>query len=119
MEEYFFNSNENSMLILEISNDIKDRFNGEGIHQDVILYNFNYFSKIKRVIYETTYGRLHALNFFKNLNINDLIEQDSDFEDLKDDFILFKDWLIDCLTPIEQKRKEKIIEIKGNLNEII
>ncbi|MFW6243080.1 MAG: hypothetical protein ACOC2W_02880 [bacterium] len=112
MENYKWYSENGNLFELHISEQ-SDRFNGEGIHQEVKLsYKDGY---LIWDIYETSYGRIHALNYFKELEIYNLEYYNLDDEVDVQNFNSFKNWLIESLTPIEIKRVEKIEKIKSNL----
>lgn len=116
MENYKWYSESGNLFELYIG-DSKDRFNGEGIHQEVkISYRDGYLTWD---VYETTYGRLHALSYFEKMEFykKDLYDVGNELD--KSDFNTFKNWIIESLTPIEIKRGEKIIKIKDKIDEII
>lgn len=108
----------------------KRRFQNEGVLQEVILYLDNCPT------FYTNFGRHHLLNlltdgtFSSNTQFIDnfyfdikqrfvrIIMSERPYIDLqiKDyDFDKFYEWLVESLTPLEQKRKEKIEEIKKNI----
>lgn len=110
MEEYYKWYSESGNLFELYIGKKHDRFNGEGVHQDIRLsYKDGYLTWD---VYESTYGRIHALNYFKKLDLSELDSYNLDDEIEENNFKSFKNWLIESLTPIEIKRGEKIENIR-------
>ncbi len=110
MEQYIWRCNKNVTYELTIDTE-KDRYNGEGVLQSVVLYRIDrdlIFPKEEEV-YETTYGRFAALDYFNNLTYEQWGEENDSFDD-------FKIWIITSLTPITEQRKVKINQIKEKIN---
>lgn len=84
-----------------------DRFNGEGILQDVKIMMIN--DSVEEELYETSFGREEAIRTWSVPN-NPICTP------LEDEQITeFKNWLITCLTPKTEQRKVKIGRIKTKL----
>jgi hypothetical protein len=112
MEQHIWYCNKNVTYELIIDNE-KDRYNGEGVLQSVVLYRIDkHIIFPKEEVYETTYGYFAALDYFNNLTYDQWDEENGNFDD-------FKIWIITSLTPITEQRKVKINKIKLKLNEYI
>ena len=93
-------------LILNIGKRQK-RFDGEGVLQDVSLHCEN------TEIYETTFGREHAIKEFKDIMF-DMIDLELPLNEEKFDEMMI--WLLTSLTPITEQRKVKIEEIQKKMS---
>ena len=108
MKQYILHCNNKVTYELVIGNE-QDRFNGEGVLQNVTLYRIdNDLIFPKEEVYETTYGWFTAIEHFNNIDINEFEEDNINFDE-------FKNWIITSLTPITEQRKVKIGRIKEKI----
>jgi len=114
METYKYSCKLSDLLIYDftlIINNYKTRFKGEGIIQQVLLFNQN-----DHTYYDNNWGREYAYEYFQSI---DNITIGSEWEFWPDDqFNDFKDWVLVSLSPKSVQRKVKLSKIKNKLNVI-
>lgn len=118
MERHTFELENGTKFILDIGEIVDSRYNEEGVYQDVFLRMYDDRFNIYQDVYETNFGRFHALNFFKNINISllsNILTFEDDCELEYKNIQTFKEIIIEKLKPIETIRGEKISKIKNRM----
>ena len=109
MEGYTWINKDDILYILSIGEE-SDRFDGEGMLQEVKLTRFDKDDIFpSEDVYDTTYGRHHAMEQLCSEHIGWWENND------EEDFKKFKIWLITSLTPITEQRMFKIERIKNKI----
>jgi len=107
METYKYHCKLCDSLIYDFTlviNNHKTRFKGEGILQQVLLYNEN-----GHIFYDNNFGKEYAYEYFQTID-NTIIGGEWEFWP-DDQFNDFKDWLLISLSPKSIQRKVKLNKI--------
>jgi len=123
MYDYSYGSDTITIIIGEE----RDIYEGEGIQQHVeILVNFT-------SLYNTNFGREHTLSMFNEkkdysfFSVDMIVFKNNEMHLLKEhdeyivfndaEYILFMEWVSECLTPLSTKRRVKIDKLKSIIKE--
>lgn len=106
MKKYYWISDDKDYECIITISEAKHRFGTEGILQYIAIHEKNHnLPGSWEELYETNFGYEHALQYVKDLTIEQWTNSNENLED-------FKKWAIEIITPLYIKRLKKINKIK-------